>query len=173
MTDNDTTNRRGWSQTTEGKENEPAPGGLLSKGTAQKRSKHQFQWEDLMTSWLETLYIKRSAMKGGVRPPEAEYSLAWARAGLWGMGRPDTTGPGEQKEQGKEWGLESSDVIIQKSMSKLNFQWDAFLIIKTPLRILHFPLKKKKKTTKLKIMNESCPPTYRLHMYLLLFIDNI
>ena len=148
MTDNDTTSRPGWSQTMEGKENKPAPGGLLSKGTQQKHSKHQFWWEDLMTSWLETLNIKRSAMKGGVRPPEAAYSLAWVRAGLRGMGRPDTTGPGEQKEQGKGWGLENSDVVIQKSMSKLNFQWDAFLTIKTPLRILHFPLKKKKKKKK-------------------------
>lgn len=42
MADNDTTNRRGWSQTVEGEENEPVPGGLLSKGTAQKRSKRQF-----------------------------------------------------------------------------------------------------------------------------------
>ena len=61
-------------------------------------------------------------MKGGVRPPEAAYSLAWARAALQSTGRPATTGPGEQKEQGEGWGLENYDVVIQKSMSKLNFQ---------------------------------------------------
>lgn len=53
--------------------------------------------------------------EGRSKAPEAACSLAWARAALQRTGRPDTTGPGEQKEQAEGWGLENYMSLFRKA----------------------------------------------------------